>query len=200
LKCSGQVLRHLGRSARWPGLRIFAATVVLLTAWNGYFNWADDLALSRNYPEPLVASVQEHVGPRDIFVVLGNNDWYGSMDYDLLFTCLQVTPRNPGLAILNDFVPPAAGSQVRQAKLRQKIDATLSSGGRVFVAQHVLDPDSYQDLAGTNNTFDSFVNKQNLGINGPALLRQVKEVFASYNLEESDFAIGADDYYELRRK
>lgn len=196
LVCIGLLLRERG----WPGLRIFAATVVLLIVWNGYFNWADDLALSRNNPEPLVASVREHLGPRDIFVVLGNNDWFGNMDYDLLFTCLQATPRNPGVAIVNDFVLPAAGSPTWETKLRQKIDETLSSGGRVFVAQHVFDPDSYKDLAGTNAAFDPYFNKQNLGLDGPALQRQVKEVFTPYNLEDSDFKIGDDDYFDIQRK
>ncbi len=196
LVCLGLVLRERG----WPGLRVFAVAVVLLIAWNGYLNRADDLALSRNNPEPLVASVQQHLGPRDIFIVLGNNDWFGNMDYDLLFTCLKDTRRNPGLAILNDFVLPAAGSQAWEATLRQKIDATLNSGGRVFVAGHVVDPDSYNDLAGTNDAFDPYFNKQNLGIDGPALLTQVKEVFAPYSLEDSDFKIGDDDYFVLRRK
>jgi hypothetical protein len=121
------------------------------------------------------------------------------MDYDLLFTCLQATQRNPGIAILNDFVLPTR-SQAWEAKLRQKIDATLDSGGQVFVAKHVLDPDSYQNLAGTNDAFDAYFIKANLGIDGPALLRQVEQVFAPYKLQDSDFEIGDDQYFLLRRK
>jgi hypothetical protein len=196
LVCVGLMLRERG----WPGLRIFAVGVVLLIPLNGYLNRADDLALSQNFPEPLVASIQRHVGPRDIFVVLGSNDWYGEIDYDLLFTCLKAAPRNPGLAIVEDFVLPAGGSQAWEATLRQKIDATIDSGGKVFVAGHIFDPDSYKDLTGTNDAFDPYFIKQNLGLKGPALLQQVNEVFAPYNLEETDFKIGADDYYVLRRK
>jgi hypothetical protein len=196
LVCLGLLLRERG----WPGLRIFAVAVALLIPLNGYLNRADDLLLSQNFPEPLVASIDQHVGPRDIFVVLGNNDWFGNIDYDLLFTCLKATPRNPGVAIVNDFVLPAGESQPWEAKLRQKIDATMNSGGRVFVAGHVFDPDSYKDLTGTNDAFDPYFNKQNLGLDGPALLAQVKEVFAPYNLEDSDFKIGDDDYFVLRRK
>lgn len=192
----GLMLRERG----WPGLWLFATAVVLLIPLNGYLNRADDLALSHSFPEPLLASIQQHVGPRDVFVTLGSNDWFGNIDYDLLFTCLKAAPRNPGLAILDDFVLPAGGSQSWEAKLRQKIDATLNSGGKVFVAEHVFDPDSYNDLTGTKDAFDPYFIKQNLGLNGPALLAQVKEVFAPYNLEDSDFKIGADDYYVLRRK
>ena len=36
-----------------------------------------------------------------------------------------------------------------------------------------------------------------LGVDGPDLLRQVKQVFAPYDLEDSDFKIGDDDYLRV---
>ncbi len=70
----------------------------------------------------------------------------------------------------------------------------------MYVGAYVLDPESYSDLAGAKDPFSPNLNLEYVGIDGPALLRQVKQVFAPYNLDDSDFKIGADDYFELRRK
>jgi hypothetical protein len=179
--------------------RVFAAGVAILAVWNGFANHNVDRVYSRNFPPPLLSSVEQQVGRGDIFVVLGNDQWYGGMNYDLLFQCLEHSPRNPGLAILNDFVIPA-GSRSWREKLRRKIDSTLDSGGRVFVAGHVLDSSSYEDLAARDDPFTEQINEQYLGLDGPALYRQVRQLFDSYELEKSQFRIGIDEYFTVHRK
>jgi len=44
------------------------------------------------------------------------------------------------------------------------------------------------------------LNLEYLGIDGPALVQQVRQVFAAYKLQDSDFKIGDDDYFVLRPK
>jgi len=187
------------RSNAWRGLNVFAAVVVFLVGWNGYFNHGYDAVSSRNFPEPLVANIEGHLGLRDVFIVLGHEDWYGDMNYELLFACLRARPRNPGISILDDFVLPSGG-QAWQDKLRHTIDATIDSGGRVFVAAHVFDPRSYQDLANTMDPYDPFFQKGMLALRGPVVYEQVRRVFAPYGQQNSDLKVGEDGYFVLQRR
>jgi hypothetical protein len=196
LVCLGLVFR--ARAMR--GLTAFVAIALVLSGLNGYLNHADDHYESRNTPEGLIASINQHLGKRDIFIVLANKDWYGNTEYELLFQCLAQDADTRGSAILNDFVLRAKTSNSWHAQLQDKIRSTIDSGGQVYVAVHVFDPEVYSDLAGTRDPFSPCVNREYLGIDGPALLTQVKEVFAPYNLEDSDFKIGDDDYFVLRHK
>jgi hypothetical protein len=151
-------------------------------------------------PERLIASINQHLGKWDIFIILANKDWYGDTEYELLFECLAQAADTRGRAILNDFVLPATGSNSWRDQLGDQIKSTMDSGGQVYVGAHVFDPESYSDLAGTKDPFSPCINQESLGIDGPALLRQVQQVFAPYNLDDSDFKIGDDDYFALRRK
>jgi hypothetical protein len=65
---------------------------------------------------------------------------------------------------------------------------------------HVFDPDSYTDIAGTKDPYSPFVHADYLKIDGASLYRELGQLFANYDREETDFAIGGDDYYELRRQ
>jgi hypothetical protein len=194
------VLGLLFRSREQHGLWVFASLAVLLSGWNAYYNPQLDQQWSRNYPPPLVAEIRKYVGDRDIFIVLGNDDWFGNVDYELLFNVLDNDRRNPCIPILENFVTPAAGSHDWKDKLRASIDQTLKSGGRVYVANHVLDSDSYEDLAGNEDPFDQYVDERKLSINGPALHQDVQSLVDNYDQEETGFAIGDDKYVELKRK
>jgi hypothetical protein len=194
------VLGILFRSREQRGLWVFASLAVLLSGWNVYLNHQLDQRWSRNFPPPLVAEIRKYVGDRDIFIVLGNEDWFGNMDYDLLFNVLEHEGRNPCVPIVEDFVTPAAGSPNWKDKLRAKIDETLKSGGRVYLANHVLDPDSYDDLAGNKDLFDFYVDERKLSINGPALYQDVQGLVDDYDQKNTGFAIGDDKYVELKWK
>ena len=196
LVCLGFVLR----ACAWRGLTAFAATALVLSGVNGYLNYAEYYAQSRNPPERLLASVNQHLAKRDIFIVLANKDWYGATDYESLFRILKQDADDRGQAILNDYVLPAEGSSSWSDRLGEKIRSTIDSGGKVYVGAYVLDPDSYSDLAGAKDPFSPNLNLEYVGIDGPALLRQVKQIFAPYTLADSDFKIGDDEYFELRRK
>ena len=196
LVCLGLAIRENLRHRKW----LLVTAVVLLSGWNGIFNYRSDLSHSRNFPDPLLAAINEHVGTHDIFVVLGDDEWFGNMDYHLLFQCLKYSPRNPGIAIFNDYVIPARGAPVWQVGLREKISSTLDSGGKVFVATHVFDPRSYVDLTAEEHPFSEQINEQYLGIEGRKVFQQVQEVFKSYNLIPSDFKIGTDSYFFVRPK
>jgi len=196
LVCLGFVLR----ARAWRGLTAFAVIALVLSGVNGYLNHAEFYEQSRNPPDRLIASVNQQLGTGDIFIVLVNKDWYGATDYESLFRILKQNADARGQAILNDYVLPAEGSNSWRDQLGDKIKSTIDSGGKVYVGAHVLDPDSYSDLAGAKDPFSPNLNLEYVGLNGPALLQQVKQVLAPYNLADSDFTIGDDEYFELRRK
>ena len=89
-------------SLLFPGQksRILPAVFLLLSGWNVYSNHSRDKFDSVNFPEPLLESIQRQMRDGDIFIVLGR-DWFGEIDYDLLLTCLDRSPQNPGRAILD---------------------------------------------------------------------------------------------------
>jgi hypothetical protein len=180
---------------RW----IVILSVFVLSGWNGYFNhWADEKE-SINNPDALLASIRSKVGNRDVFIVLANDHWFGDMDYHLLHNCLKYSARDPGLAILNDFVLTEKTQDWRVA-LRHKIDATLNSGGRVFVAAHVFDRNSYADLSSANQAFREQIATPYLRIDGNTIYAQVRQLLAGYGLRGSDFVLGNDRYFLLVKR
>jgi hypothetical protein len=177
-----------------------ATVVVVLSVWNGYSNYRVDQSLSRNFPPPLLASIRKHVGDRGMFIVLGTNQWYGDVNYLLLFRCLKDTPPNSGVSILDDFVLAAGASLSWQEKLRSRIHLTLESGGPVFVASHIFMARTYADLSGRDDPFAEFIQEQYLSIQGPLLYEQLRAFFQTYKLTESSFRIGRDRYFSLADK
>lgn len=198
LVCLGLVLRGGSRRA----VNAFAVIVLMLSGVNAYLNRSADLSASRNAPQRLVASIDRHLGKKDIFLVLANQDWYGDVEYELLFSYLRVASDRRGVAILNDFVLPAHGSRSWSDALKEKIDSTLNSGGQVFVAAHVLDADSYQDLGNSMNAFspkEDHLSQQYETLGGPALLGQVTKVLNSYDLQQSNFKLADEEFMVIRR-
>ena len=196
LVCSAMLFNPQGMMSRV----LVLGMVLLLSGWNVYFNHHNDDVLSRNFPEPLLSSIREHVGPRDVFIVLGTDQWYGGMDYQLLFVCLKNAPENPGLGITTDFVLRTPDSQSWEAKLRDRIDSTLNSGGRVFVARHVFDPTEYRDLSRANDPFAEFTDTRYSRIDGETLYRRVRNLFDQYSLSETDFRLGYDRFWSVGRR
>ncbi len=111
---------------RW--VVVFAALAIPLGMLNLFLNHAADIDGSRNAPEQLVAEPNSNVRKDDIFVVLSDADWYGALEYEILFRYLQVASAERGVAILNDFVLPANDSPQWRNALSQKIDSTLKHG------------------------------------------------------------------------
>jgi hypothetical protein len=186
------------RDRRWNGVPALAGVLLVLSLINAWLNHVNDLEASLNAPEHLVVSIDRYVGKRDIFMILADHDWYGDVEYELLFNYLRVSSDLRGVAILNDFVLPAKGSRSWRDQLHNKIDSTLSSCHRVFVAANVLDPRSYWDLAGTKDPFSPFVNKEYVGLNGSELMGQIAEVLEPYRMVNSELRIGSDRYFALK--
>jgi hypothetical protein len=192
----GFVLRHRSPTARW----IFVATALLVAGWNSYANHQVDRSESRNFPEPLLASIQDHLGDRDIFIVLGDDHWYGGMNYILLSRILKYRPRDPLVTILNESMVLQKRPQSWRRVLDERIKSTLNSGGRVFVAAHVFNHTEYEDLAVLQNPFAEQIDAPYLAIDPEILYQQVQQIFRDYALRKSDFRIGSDDYYSVKPK
>src|SRR5215469_16997277 len=197
LVCLGSLLRDwiTWRLAYW-----LVAGALVISTWNGYGDFRNDKNLSRNFPPPLLEAIHQHLAPHDLFIVLAEDDGLGGMDYELLFVSLQYSQHNPGLAILNDFVWPIGDSTTWRARLGKQINSTMDLGGHIFVAAHVFDPTSYDDLAGTDDPFAIMVTRQYPANQAQHFEKEVQKVFAPYNLERSDFSIGSDKYFLLERK
>ncbi|HYB90281.1 MAG TPA: hypothetical protein VEC38_04470 [Candidatus Binataceae bacterium] len=197
LACLALLLR--GRQAGRLGAGA-AAAVLIVSAWNAWQNYEFDRAQSRNFPEPILASINSHLGARGTFFVLGRG-WYGDMNYDLILGCLDHTAqKDHGVAILDDIVFPVNGSPSWRRALSDRIDSTISAGGRVYVAGHVLDPDSYKDLCGYNDPFNAYIDPKCIASDTHDLFRQIIDTLAPYDQSESEFSIGEDTYYLLTRK
>ena len=192
--CFGLLLRERD----WKGLPTLATALIAISVLNLWLNHHNDMESSLNAPEHLLASIDQHVCKEDRFIVLANHDWYGDVEYELLFEYLRVSSDPRGIAILNDFLLPASGSSAWRTQLRDKIDSTLDSCHHVFLAQNVLDPSSYKDLAGTKDAFSPFVNKEYVGLDEAELFNEVKNAFEPYVLEDSELDIGADHYLTVR--
>ena len=104
------------------------------------------------------------------------------------------------MAILNELAGSQGPTRAWRGVLEDKIDSTLKAGGRVYVAKHLLNPDEYADLSGEQDPFAPQVNTQFSSINGQNLYKQLQELFSDYVLYDSDFAIGTDKYFLLKRK
>jgi Protein O-mannosyl-transferase TMEM260-like len=196
LLCVSIVLRNRPIGRRW----LLVGTVLSLVLWNAYFDHMYDRFYSDNFPPPILESISKHVGPNGLFVVLGNREWYGQMNYDLIFTCLKYSPTDRGVAILDDLVMHEKSPKSWTEDLRAKIQATLDTHGRVFVASHVFNPESYADLARANSAFAPFVQKRYLGLDGRELYWKVRAFFKGYNLVKSTFAIGKDPFLEVEKR
>ncbi len=194
LVCIATLVRGRSINGHW-----LIATVLLVSVWNCYFNYAFDRNNSRNFPDPLLASIHQHVGVHDIFVVLSDDHWFAGVNYILLFRVLSYSAQNPGVAVFNDFILSPGGMQDWRAKLRTKIDSTLDSGGQVFVASHVFDPGSYGDLSALNNPFNEQINERYLTVDGAAIYQDLRRFFARYQLKESNFSVGSDPYFVVAR-
>ena len=193
LVCVGFLLRKSGPQP----MNLTITGLILASAWNVYFNVLCDRNLSRNFPEPLVTSIEHFVGPRDKFIVLGDHEWFGSVNYILLFNCLTLSGKDRGIAILDDYVVPDRTHSSWPGRLRQKINSVLDSGGHVFVADHVFEHESYLDLSLADDPFNEQINTQYLGI-GPAEEQEIRQVFANYTLERSALQLGSDFYFTVR--
>ncbi len=196
LVCLGLLVRRSHRQRHY----LAGAIVVLVSVWNVWSNVATDRDLSRNFPEPLVASIERYVGPHDIFIVFGNDEWFGNVNYILLFNCLRYLGNERGVAIFNDYIVPAPTSASWQRSFGDKIDSTLDSGGQVFLAAHVFDHETYMDLSLADDPFNEQVNTQYLPVDGLGLERDIQRFFANYKLEGSDLRVGSDSYFRVRRK
>jgi hypothetical protein len=181
------------------GSLIFATFVLILSVWNLHFDRLSDQQRSLEFPDPMLQSINDHIGGNDIFFVLGDGG-YGNTNYDLLIDIMIEQNRNPAVLILNDFVLPAGSSGNWRALLAKKINSTLANGGRVYVAGHIFDQDSYQDLAHADDAFNEQVDERYLNVDGSALYDQVQEFFRQYALKDSGFAIGTDAYSILTER
>ncbi len=198
LVCAGLLVRQ----AKVEFLKApVVALVVIVSAWNIYFNYQNDRELARNFPEPNLAAIEQHVGAHDLFIVLAKRGWLGDMDYELLFMCLDHTEaKNRGVAILEDLVYPSKGSASWQRELSERISSTLTAGNHVYVAHHVLDPDSYADICGTDDPTTPYVDPLCAAADTRDLRQQVEQILAPYDLRDSDFHVGGDYYYLLVQK
>ncbi len=195
------LISDIGLRNRSRRLQVLVAVCLLaLAVWNLYDNHERDRAESINFPEPLLASIETQLEARDIFIVLAAKDWFGPMDYDLLFTCLERLPRNPGRAILQDFAMKPRGGIPWREDLACEIESTLAVGGRVLVADHVFQSESYKDLTRAEDPFSEYIDEEYKEIDGRRLQTEVEELLRRYDLVESRFRIGAEAFLELRRR
>ncbi len=191
LVCLGLMLRDRHE------VTIFATVVLILSALNLYLDHAQDQSASRDAPEVLAATINRHLGEKDIFIVLANEDWYGDVEYELLFRYLKVASDERGVAILNDYVLPAGGTPSWRGRLRDRIDSAVDAGGNAYIAGSVLDPDSYKDLAYSRDAFSpkgAATAREYNALDGPALLRDIRDILSRYDLQDSDFKLGDDQF------
>jgi hypothetical protein len=79
-----------------------------------------------------------------------------------------------------------------------RLASVWAAGGRVFAAESLFDDDTYADLARTRNPFSTFVEETYRGIDGPALEREVQELFDRYSVVSSTFHVGLNSFLEAR--
>jgi hypothetical protein len=185
------------RGSRKRTTLLLAGVLVVVSGWNLYANHRQDQAYSVNSPPPLLEQIRAQLGPNDVFIVAGR-DWYANIDYSLLLACLDDWPRDPAMALLDDYVMPSSGKPWQQ-KLDLDIRAVFAAGGRVFVADHVFWRESYQDLEQTADPFSEYARVEFAGVNGERLRDEIQSFFGRYKLCESRFKIGADRFWELKR-
>jgi hypothetical protein len=195
LACAGAAARRDARAWGAP-MKIALAATAALSAWNVYASNARDRAGGINAPESLVPSIEEQLGPRDVFLVL-RQDWSGGMDYDLLFETLKRRPRNPAIFLIEDFVLQRNPTPW-QDRMSRRLESVWAAGGRVFAAEALFEDDAYADLARARNPFSTFVEETYRGIDGPALEREVQALVDRYTLVSSTFHVGLNAFVEVR--
>ena len=174
-----------------------AGALLVVSSWNLHANHRQDQAYSVNFPPPMLEQIRAELGPQDVFIIAGR-DWYANRDYSLLLECLDDWPRDPAMALLDDYV--MKGSQKEwQQKLDTDIRAAFAAGGRVYVADHVFWPDSYRDLEQTADPFSAYAHMEYAGLGGERLTGEIKSFFDRYRLVPSGFKVGTDPYWELKR-
>ncbi len=194
LVCVAFPARHAPRNK----VLLISALFVLLSGWNLHANHVWDRTQSINFPEPWIDAIHKELTDKDVFIVLGR-DWFADMDYDLLLGCLDTLPRNPGIALLNEFVLNPEAQKSWPQKLQARIDSTFRNGGRVFVANHLLAAESYDDLPAQENPFSEYTREEYLGIDPEKLQQDLQAVLRNYKIVPSPLRIGFDPFWELKK-
>jgi len=176
---------------------LLAGALVVVSGWNVYANHRQDQAYSVSFPPPMLEQIHAQLGPNDVFIVAGR-DWYADVDYSLLLVCLDDWPRDPAMALLDDYVMKSSPEPWQQ-KLDHDLQEVFAAGGRVYIANHVLLPDSYQDLEQTADPFSEYAHLEYAGVNGGKLPGEIKSFFDRYKLCESKLKIGVERFWELKR-
>jgi hypothetical protein len=174
---------------------LVVGALLVVSGWNLHANHRQDQAYSVNFPPPMLEQIRAELGPNDVFIVAGR-DWYANIDYDLLLACLDDWPHDPAMALLDEYVMKGSPWQQR---LDHDLRDVFAAGGRVYVADHVFWPASYQDLEQTADPFSTYGREEFAGVNGERLRGEIKSFFGRYKLCESGFKIGADRFWELKR-
>lgn len=190
---TGQMSR-LGQRA---GLAL-AGVLLLVSGWNLKGDYRAELALSVNYPPPMLDQIRAGLGPDDVFIIAGR-DWYGNIDYDLLLGCLDDWPRDPAIALLDEYVMERE-MQPWQQSLDRDIGSVIMRGGHVYLAKHVLQKETYDDLAEIQDPFSQYYRQEFLGVNEQSLQQQIQQFFAHYELRPSRFRIGGNEFWELKQR
>jgi hypothetical protein len=185
------------RASRRRTALLVAGALVAVSGWNLHANHRQDQANNVSFPPPLLEQIHAQLGPNDVFIVAGR-EWYAGIDYDLLLECLGDWPSRPAKALLDEYVMPGSGEPWQQ-KLDRDIWATLASGGRVFVADHVFWSETYHDLEQTADIFSAYPREEFAGVNGEKLRKEIQSYFDRYQLTGSNFKIAKDPFWELKR-
>ncbi len=173
-----------------------AGALLLISIWNLRADHRRDKANTVNYPPPMLEQIRAELGPDDVFIVAGR-DWYANMDYDLLLACLDDWPKDPALDLFDDYVM-ANSAEPWQQRLDHTIQRVLGNGGRVYVADHVFWPESYQDLEQSASPFSDYARPEFAGVDGESLHMKIRRFFSQYQLARSTFRVGTDSYWELK--
>jgi hypothetical protein len=176
---------------------LVAGALLVISGWNLYADHRQDQAFTVNFPPPKLEQIRAQLGPNDIFIVAGR-DWYANNDYDLLLACLDDWPNDPALAVLDEYVMKSAPEPWQQ-RLDREIQDAFAAGGRVYVADHVFWPDTYGDLERTADPFSDYGREKFAGVNGEKLRGDIITFFSRYKRLPSNFKIGTDSYWELKR-
>jgi Protein O-mannosyl-transferase TMEM260-like len=190
--CTAILLRDTER-----GIWVLAGVAISLGIWNCYFNHRFDMVRARTFSPAFLESIQRHVGPNDLFIVLSDDQWFAGVNYVLLFRILQFTDPGRGLAIFNDLVFSPGGGQSWPVRLDARIDSTLKKGGRVYVAAHVFDLDSYTDLSRAADPFNEQIHPRYRRIDAASFRLKVQDSFSKYRLTKSGLRLGADNFWRV---
>jgi len=176
---------------------LLAGVLLVVSGWNLYANHRQDQAYSVNYPPPMLEQIRAQLGPEDVFIVAGR-DWYANIDYSLLLACLDDWPRDPAMALLDEYVMTGSREPWQQ-RLDTDIRAAFAAGGRVYVAEHVFWTDSYRDLEQTADPFSEYAHLEYAGLDGGRLSGEISSFFGRYKRCPSSFKIGAERFWEVKR-